>query len=149
MKLHKSKNEDKSVKSPGLISIFKNGDIFTKLSFVIMGLSNMVRGQVVKGIAYLAMEAAYIFYMYYAGIYYLGMLRTLGTTQQGMVFNEDIGIYEMTQGDNSMLLLLYGVVSIVLTAAFVAMWYVSIKSGEEARQLKISGKKVPGFIDEV
>lgn len=149
MKLHKSKNEDKSVKGPGLISIFKNGDIITKLSFVIMGLSNMVRGQVVKGIAYLAMEAAYIFYMYYAGIYYLGMLRTLGTIQQGMVFNEDIGIYEMTQGDNSMLLLLYGVVSIVLTAGFVAVWYISIKSGEEARQLKISGKKVPGFIDDV
>ena len=40
------------------ITIFVEGDIFTKLSFVVWGLANMVRGQIVKGAIYLALEAA-------------------------------------------------------------------------------------------
>ena len=36
------------------ITIFVEGDIFTKLSFVVWGLANMVRGQIVKGAIYLS-----------------------------------------------------------------------------------------------
>ena len=39
-----------TVKKNDPISIFKRGDIYTKLSFIIFGLSNIVRGQVVKGL---------------------------------------------------------------------------------------------------
>ena len=31
------------------ITIFVDGDIFTKLSYLVWGLSNMARGQIVKG----------------------------------------------------------------------------------------------------
>ena len=70
------------------ISIFVRGDIFTKLSFIIFGLSNIVRGQVVKCLIYLVTEIAYIAYMISQGAGNLAKLTTLGTQQQGMVFNE-------------------------------------------------------------
>lgn len=133
----------------GLGSIFVQGDIFSKLSFIICGLSNIVRGQVVKGLLYLAIEVAYIFYMIQAGIGYLSKLPTLGTEQQGMVFNEATGIYEISQGDNSMLILLYGVITIVVTAVFIGAWITSIFSGEKARQYKLAGRPVPKFFDDV
>lgn len=141
----KKKNKEPKEKRAGLISIFLKGDIFTKLSFIICGLSNIVRGQVVKGLMYLAIEVAYIIYMVTNGITYLADLTTLGTEQQGMVFNEATGIFEMSQGDNSMLILLYGVVTAVLTMAFVCIWLASIFSGESARKLKTEGKAVPGI----
>lgn len=133
----------------GLITVFKQGDIFTKLSFVIFGLSNLVRGQVFKGLAYLAIEIAYIMYMIKSGAGYLAKLTTLGTQEQGMVFNEAIGIFEMTEGDNSMLILLYGVVTCVLTIGFVLVWLSSIYSGEKVRKLILANKKVPKLVDDI
>ncbi len=149
-KKEKSVKKEKPVKkNNGLGKIFLQGDIFTKLSFVIMGISNIVRGQIIKGLLYLVLEVSYIFFMIQTGVGYLSKLTTLGTQGQGMVFNEAIGIFEMTQGDNSMLILLYGVVTCVLTAAFVCVWLVSIYSGEKARKLKLANKKVPGIIRDI
>ncbi|MCR5753459.1 MAG: sugar ABC transporter permease [Acetatifactor sp.] len=130
----------------GLASIFSKGDIFSKLSFLIMGLANIVRGQIVKGILFLAIEIGYILFMVKVGAHYLAKLVTLGTEGQGMVFDESQGIYVISQGDNSMLILLYGVAVMVTTAVFVFTWRTSICSGELARQLKLANKRVPNFI---
>ena len=53
------------------------------------------------------------------GIGALGDMMTLGTAVQEEVWNPDLGIYEYTKGDNSMLCLLFGVVTIMLTIAIV------------------------------
>lgn len=145
MKEESKKKEGKR----GLLSIFLKGDIFSKFSFLVWGLSNIVRGQVIKGLLFLAIEIAYIRYMIPGGIKFLGDLVTLGTKEQEMVLNEKLGIYEVVQGDNSMLILLYGVVTLVITAVVLAVGYVSIRSGELARQLKAENKKVPGIVDEI
>lgn len=137
-----------TVKKNDPISIFKRGDIYTKLSFIVFGLSNIVRGQVVKGLIYLVAEIAYIVYMIQTGAGNLSKLTTLGTQQQGMVFNESTGIFDMVQGDNSMLILLWGVVTCVITAVFICVWLVQLYSGEQARQIKLSGRKVPGIIED-
>ena len=134
------------MKNPlSLITIFTEGDIFSKLSFLIMGLSNLVRKQIVKGLAFLAVEIAYIIYMIRTGAHYLSKMITLGTETQGMVFDESQGIYIISQGDNSMLILLYGVATIVLTAVFLFVWRSSIRAGEVTRQLILNHKHVPGF----
>lgn len=131
------------------LTIFKEGDVFTKLSFLVWGLSNMVRGQIAKGTIYLAMEVAFVYYMITSGLTNLVNLTTLGTHEQGMVFNETLGIYEVQQGDNSMLMLLYGVVAIVVVAMAIVVWMTSVYSGEDARQRKISGRKVYGITDDI
>lgn len=126
-----------------------DGDIFTKLSYLVWGLGNMVRGQVVKGAIFLALEAAYIYYMISNGITALVNMTTLGTHEQGMVFDEAQGVFVVQQGDNSMLMLLYGVVAIVITVMAILVWMVSVYSGEDARQNKLAGYRVPGFADEI
>lgn len=132
-----------------LLSIFKEGDIFSKLSFLIWGLANMVRGQLVKGIIFLALEVIYFVFMIQNGFRNLAGLITLGTQEQAMVLNSKLGIYEVVQGDNSMLILLAGTVTILVTIVALVVWYVSIRSGELARQLKLKNKKVPGIIAEI
>ena len=131
------------------ITIFVEGDIFTKLSFVVWGLANMVRGQIVKGTIYLALEVAYFYFLFTSGITNLANMITLGTVEQGMVMDPAQGILVMQPGDNSMLMLLYGVVAIVVTAMAIVVWVTSIYSGEECRQLKLAGKKVPGILDDI
>ncbi|MCR5676803.1 MAG: sugar ABC transporter permease [Agathobacter sp.] len=130
------------------IKAFREGDIFSKISYLIWGLSNMVRGQIVKGLAFLAIEITYIIFMITSGVNHIANLLTLGTQEQGMVFNEEIGIYEIAQGDNSMLFLLYGVATIVYSLVVIAVWIISVGSGERARIAKEKGHHVPGFVDE-
>ena len=44
--------------------IFACGDIFTKLSFLIFGLSNLVRGQLIKGLIFLGLEVSFFVYLF-------------------------------------------------------------------------------------
>ena len=59
-------NEQKNKKN--LIRIFFEGSIYSKLSFIICGLANIVYGQVVKGLLFLLVEVAYILFMVQSGI---------------------------------------------------------------------------------
>ncbi len=132
-----------------IVTTFTKGDIFSKLSYVIFGLSNMKNGQILKGLIFLCLEIAYIAFMVMTGGHNLYMLRTLGENTQGMAFNESLGIYEITKGDNSMLILLSGVVTLVITGFFIALWIFSIYSGERARSLKELGKRPASFLEDI
>ena len=46
---------------------------------ILMGFGNIVHGQIIKGLLYLAVEIAYIVFMAVNGIGFIGGLRTLGT----------------------------------------------------------------------
>ena len=45
----------------------RKGDIFTKLTCLIMGAGNLARKQIIQGLLFLAGELAYIFYMFSTG----------------------------------------------------------------------------------
>lgn len=136
-------------KKRNFITTFTKGDIFSKLSYVICGAANIRHGQVVKGLLFLAAQIAYIVFMAVKGAGLFRGLATLGDNLQGMNFNEELGIYEMTQGDNSMLILLSGVAAIVVTLAFVALWLFSISSGENARATASAGRHVRTFREDI
>ncbi|HKL79117.1 MAG TPA: sugar ABC transporter permease [Mobilitalea sp.] len=130
-------------------STFKKGDILTKLSFFFIGLSNLVRGQIIKGLAFLFMEIVYIYYLITKGVSAFAGLKTLGMKQQGMVMDESLGIFIVQKGDNSMLILLSGVVALFMTIMFIVIWRAGIKASYEAQRIKEQGRKLPSFREDV
>ena len=129
---------------------FVHSGLLTKLSYVIMGAGNLFRGQIVKGLMFLAVEIAYIGFMIDSGFSLLAGLKTLGTVQRGWYFDESLGIDVMREnGDNSMLILLYGILTVFATVVFLFLWIQNIKSSVESENLKKKGKKLPGFFDDV
>ena len=104
---------------------FKEGNILTKLSFLICGLGYIVNKQFIRGLIFLAIEVGYLMYMISFGINSIGDFITLGTLEQGQVYNEALGIYEYSSGDNSMLCLLYGVITFFLTAVMIFIAFMS------------------------
>lgn len=60
----------------------KEGGLETKLSMVLMGLGNIVHGQKIKGLLYLAIEVAYVVFMIVNGAGFLAMLPSLGSIPQ-------------------------------------------------------------------
>ena len=126
-----------------------NKNTISKISYVVCGAANAACGQILKGLIFLAIEISYILYMVLYGAEKLRDLATLGENVQGMAFNETLGIYEMTAGDNSMLILLSGVVTIVVTIAFILFWLFTISSGKEALRRAEEGKHNNNFIEDV
>ena len=55
----------------------------------------------------------------------------LGTRVSGEVWNENLQIYEKITGDNSFLILLYGVVTLAVTAIFLCVWVANVKGSLE------------------
>ncbi len=128
---------------------FRHGDTTTKLSFFIFGLGNLLNKQIVRGVVFLLLEIGYLAYMISFGFKSLGDFVTLGTVEQGQTYNEALGIYEYSMGDNSMLCLLYGVITIALTAAIVFVACMSGKSAYATQFRKERKMHVPTFRDDL
>ena len=93
---------------PGLSVILQNGGTETRLSALIMGLGCLLHKQVIKGALYLAIEIAFVMFMIRSGFRSLAMLPGLGSVPQKEVWNEELQVYMYTKGDQSILILLYG-----------------------------------------
>lgn len=133
-----------------LAEIFARGGVVTRLSFLVMGLGCLCAGQFAKGLFFLLAEAAFIAFMVISGGGYIAGLRTLGTVQRGWHFDEALGIDVLTEnGDNSMLILLYGTATLFITAVFLCLWVQSVHSSAHAESLKKSGSHVPKLRDDI
>src|SRR5699024_1537017 len=74
------------------LELFKKGDLATKLSFIIMGSANFANKQFLKGIIFLASEVGFLIWLIRNGLHSLKMLASLGTQEQGLVYDERLGI---------------------------------------------------------
>lgn len=127
----------------------KEGNSAVKWSMLIMGAANIAHKQIVKGLLFLLIEVAYLYFMFTNGFHCLAMLPSLGDDAGGEVWNEAKGIYEYTAGDNSILILLYGVVTLAVTVLFVIIWRATVKSGYKAQYLTEHKMHVNTFIEDV
>lgn len=146
------KNEQNIVRKPSdatVMDALVKGNIITKLSFIICGLGNILNKQIAKGLTFLALEVAYIYYMISSGITSIQNFITLGVNEQGEVYNEQLGIYEYVAGDNSMLFLLYGVITIFLTLGFIFLMVSAGKSAYGVQFRKEHGMPIPKLKDDI
>ena len=118
---------------------FVKGDWKTKVSFLIMGFGPIMRGLLVRGIALLACELGFIWYMVSFGWQYVSKLDTLGDVETHM----DPDTFLTTYGDNSFLILLYGILSVVILALFILMWVLNVKENRREEDIIKAGKELP------
>ena len=131
--------------SSSLQSALKNGGPVIWASCLIMGLGNLAAGQFIKGLMFLAIEIAFVYYMVNSGFHWLSMLPSLGDTPTQEVWSDDLGVYVYVQGDNSQQILLYAVATLALCVAFVVVWRASVRSGYLGLCVKRAGQKAPSM----
>ncbi len=125
------------------------GDLWTKLSMLFMGAGMFGHKQKVKGIITFLIECAFIFYMVTSGFTNLAKLPGLGESEQGKVWNEAKGIFEYTKGDNSLLILLFGVVTFFVIAAVILLWVIQLKHSYKLQLDSENNVKIPTFAEDV
>ena len=128
---------------------FKEGDYKTKLSFIIMGFGCIMRGQILRGLMFMLLEAVFIFYMVTSGAYWLSMLPSLGKVGPREVYNEVLDTYVYEYNDNSFKILLYGVLTLFFIFAFIYTWRVNITQNRIAQSILASGKKLRSGKDDL
>ena len=116
----------------------KNGSFIVRLSAIVFGLGCLVHKQIAKGILYLTSEILLIVYMVQTGFYNLSKFRTLGDVEQQKVWNEAKSLYEYVDGDRSLIILLYGIVTLSLILVFFLIAKSSLK---QAYRLECQSKK--------
>ena len=109
---------------------FRHGDAITKSSHLVLGLGHRCRGQIVRGIIYLLLEVAFVLYMALFGGKYLIMCfenlfggGNIGRVETHDFWNEDEGFYDKIIGDNSFLILLYGILTLFVIIFFVMCYF--------------------------
>lgn len=128
-----------------LKNIFSKGDRGTKLSFIIMGFGNFEKGQWIKGLLYLLGELGFVGFMLTQGIRLLQGMTTLGTQKQSWNFSDSLGIFVRTPGDNSMIMLIYGIMTCMLCVLFFFFYRSNVQSAFKVQQLKEKNSAIPSF----
>ena len=129
--------------------MIRDGDLSVKLSCILMGFGNMRRGQILKGLFFFACEVLFILFFFGFGLGYLRHFGTLGENAQLKVWDEELQIFKRVPGDNSMLILLFSVLTIIVILLFVCLWVINIRSAYKAYDLSAHGKKLPSMKDDL
>lgn len=127
---------------------FVKGDWATKLSYLIFGIGDIHKGKYYKGILFFLTEVLYALYMIFFGWTYLQKFTTLGTVETKQGFNE-LGMPITEYGDNSMLILLYSVLSIVISVLVFAVYIANIKDAYHHQVMRANGEKPTSFKHDV
>lgn len=130
-------------------SAMKKGSLIVWLSALVWGFGCIVRKQFVKGMMLLAGEILVIRFFIISGIDNLKLLITLGEREQQKVWNEAKCVYEYIDGDRSLVILLYGIITIAVIGFGLILMKKSVKSAYTVEMLVKNNKKVPGFKEDL
>ncbi len=115
----------------------KNAPKPVKASMGLMGLGQLMQKQIVKGILFLLIFAAYIVYMVLTGGKAMFNFFTLGVVPP----NPWLGI----KGDNSVVMMLLGTLAFIITGFFIAVHLANIRDAQRTFDFVARGNKTPNF----
>ena len=120
---------------------FVKGDWATKLSYVVFGFGDIHKGKYYKGILYMLVEAFYVVFMVVFGFEQLYWLPSLGTHPR-VVEYDDFGFEKVVdEGQRSMLILLYGTLTVVVTIVVFAIYINNIKDAYKHQKMRENGER--------
>ena len=132
-----------------LLDAAAGGSLWTRLSFLVMGAGCIRYRQFVRGAAYLLSEIGFFLFFRDFALQYLYKFATLGTETQRKVWNEELQIFQRFPGDNSMLILLFSVLSIAVCALFLYLWYANVRDAWRAQENAEHGCALASFRDDL
>ena len=121
-------------------NFFGNSGRETYASMCLMGTGQMLNGQYVKGLLYLLAEVAFVAYFAVRGVGDIIGFLTLGSQKA----DAWLGI----EGDNSVIMLLWGIFAWFALVVLVALWVSNIKDAQKYADMR-PFKTLPTFKDDL
>ena len=117
-----------------IFDTYRKGDWKTRVSYTVMGFGSCARGQWLRGILFFVFQTVFNVYLFCFGGAYVAKLATLGTVETTKVGRTTV------YGDNSFLIMLYGVLTIFFILAFIYTWRLNVKQNKLAQKYLADGK---------
>ncbi len=133
----------------GLCKDFISGDIFVKLSLLVMGVGFFRRKQIEKGFIFLILQSAFIYFLIEVGIPNLANLGTLGTVEYAQVWDPELRMNIVNDYDDSLKILLLSLISLVIILTYTVIHFRNIKVQRQLQRDAAEGKKGQNFIKEI
>ena len=138
-------------------STFSQGNWAVKLSFLIFGFGNFYYGQIMRGILFLLFEIIFFAYMFIpsGGIYWISKGnwfqtgKTVGTVQGGFQYDEIYDTDVWVAGDDSVKVMLYGLLTFIFIIAFIYTWRLQVKQCRICMDITAKGKKIKSGKDDM
>jgi len=124
------------------------GDLWVKLSTVIMGAGCFGRGKYILGVIITLIEALFIYMCIGYAAPNLSKFGTLGDTVRETQFDPLTMQNTVIEGDNSFLILLNSVIALFLILVFVLFWISNIKNAYRLQQDKEKGIHINTFAED-
>ena len=128
----------------GIWNIMRCGNWKTRMSFLVMGFGCFAYAQPLRGGLFLAVEIGFVLFMIFTGSFYLSKLGTLGTEVQQPIIDETGLQVGMTEGDNSLAILLFGVSTILIIFMFAAVYLRQLRNAYDNQQKAEFGMPISG-----
>ena len=140
-----------------IVTTFTKGNWAVKLSFLVFGFGNFYYGQILRGFFFLLFEVIFIGYMLVpsGGIYWLSKGNwfqkgsTVGTLQGKFEYNAIYDTDVWIAGDDSVKVMLYGLLTFVFIIAFIYTWRLQVKQCRICMDITAKGKKVKSGKDDM
>jgi arabinogalactan oligomer/maltooligosaccharide transport system permease protein len=121
------------------------GDIWTKLSLIVMGAGYVGRKQIVKGILMTLIEIGFFAFTALFSWQYISKLNTLGTVQREEYLDLTTLTKTVNDYDNSLMILLCGIIGVLFIAAFILLYISNMKTVYRLQTMKEEGKHINSF----
>ena len=133
-----------------IVTTFIKGNWAVKLSFLIFGFGNLYYGQIMRGLLFLVFEIVFVAYMLVpsGGIYWLSKGHwfqtgaTLGTVQGGFQYDPVYDTDVWVNGDDSVKVMLYGLLTIIFIIGFIWTWRLQVKQARICMDMKACGRRL-------
>ena len=140
-----------------IITTFTQGNWAVKLSFLIFGFGNFYYGQIMRGILFLVFEIVFFGYMFVpsGGLYWLAkgnwfqVGKTVGTVQGGFQYDPIYDTDVWVTGDDSVKVMLYGLLTFIFIFAFIYTWRMQVKQCRICMDITAKGKKIKSGKDDL
>lgn len=130
------------------VSVAK-GDVWTRLSLIVMGAGYFRRNQRIKGILMTLLEVGVIAFTFLFSAPHLAKLGTLGTVQREEVMDWTTLTKTVNAYDNSLQILLFSIVGILVIEAFVLVYIGNMKAVYHLQMKKENGEHIPTFKEDL
>lgn len=131
----------KKVRKEGVTQLLLHGNKNVRASMCLMGLGQLLYGQIGKGLLYLFVLALAVFYFVQRGFADIAGLITLGTKEA----DTWLGI----EGDNSVVMLLMGILSVIAVLCLLVCYLSNVKDAYETQKICEKGGKPASFREDL
>lgn len=125
------------------------GDLWTRLSLLVLGAGYVGRGQIVKGILMTIIEIGFFLFTGKVTFPYMKKMNTLGTVEYEEVFDITTLSKTVNDYDNSLLILLYGIIGFFIIISFILLYISNFKTVYRLQCMKERGEHINSFREDL